>query len=361
MRRTTTTSVCAALLVAIAHPHARANAQDRAPTVTRLAEGVYAMTRPNVPDRFGDSNNLVIINDSDVVVVDANLTAGSARLVIAEIRKLTTKPVRYVITTHWHDDHHIGNEAFAAAYPGVDFIAHANTRTDVDSQVIATNAQTVAGMQAQLKQYEGVLAAGKRSNGAPLTDADRARFTQLVADLRSTVGQREHAHFILPTITFTDSLVLYRGARRIELRFLGRGNTRGDIVVYLPRERVLATGDLVVSPIPYSYGSYLGDWIQTLGALQRFDATQIMPGHGDVMHDMNYVGMVRELLGAILTQMKGAVAKGMDLEAARKAIDLTALRARFTGGDKLLESAFDAFLFQPATERAFLEASGKPL
>lgn len=336
-------------------------AQDRPPTVTKLAEGVYAVTRPNTPDRPGDSNDLLIVNDSDVVVVDANLTAGSARLVLAALKQITSKPVRYVVNTHWHDDHHAGNEVFAAAYPRVEFVAHVNTRIDMLAESIAKAGENLETMRAQLAGVEKALQAGRRSNGAALTDDDRARFTQLVADFRSTIEQRSRSRYVAPSLTFTDRLVLQRGARTIELRYLGRGNTRGDVVVWLPNERVLATGDLVVHPVPYAYGSYIGDWVETLRALEAFGATTIMPGHGDVLHDMRYVSLVRATLASLLAQTKAAVAKGLSLDEARATIQLDSLRREFTHGDAKLDGAFGAFFVVPATERAYLEASGKPL
>src|SRR5689334_12057209 len=96
--------------------------------IVKLSDGVYAAIRTEPPGLTVNGNSVFIINDDDVVVVDTTLTPGTAREIIAEIKKLTHKPVKYVINTHWHDDHIMGNAAYREAFPGVEFIAHTATR-----------------------------------------------------------------------------------------------------------------------------------------------------------------------------------------------------------------------------------------
>src|SRR5688500_3352045 len=108
-------------------PPSLADAQLAPYRVRELAPGVHAVVREMVPRGISDSNVLIIINDTDVVVVDANIFPASAREMIAEVRKLTTKPVRYLVNTHWHSDHHYGNHAWQLAFPGVEIVQHDNT------------------------------------------------------------------------------------------------------------------------------------------------------------------------------------------------------------------------------------------
>ena len=133
---------------------------------------------------------------------------------------------------------------------------------------------------------------------------------------------------------------------------LGRGNTRGDLVVYLPRERVLVTGDLVVNPVPFSFGSYLGEWIETLKKLRAIEADVIVTGHGPVQRDKAYIETVGSLLESTLAQAREAVRKGLSLEETRKAVNLDAFRQRLAGDDPARRRAFDAFFVTPAVERA---------
>ena len=124
--------------------------------MVRVADGVYAAIRKEPPGLTVNGNSVFIINDDDVIVVDSTLTPGTAREEIAALRKLTTRPVRYVINTHWHDDHILSNQAHREAYPGVEFNAHANTRdylptTGLNNRRLAMSAQGYPGFIAALR------------------------------------------------------------------------------------------------------------------------------------------------------------------------------------------------------------------
>lgn len=97
--------------------------------VEKVADGVYAALRREAPGLAFDSNSIWIVNDEDVVVVDTNVAPSSARDVIAAMKKITNKPVTYVVNTHWHDDHHTGNVAYRDAFPGVKFVGQSRTAT----------------------------------------------------------------------------------------------------------------------------------------------------------------------------------------------------------------------------------------
>src|SRR5262245_19853839 len=102
--------------------------------VQRVADGVYALIRKEPLGLWFEANNVFIVNDDDVVVVDANISVASTKETVAALRKLTPKPVRYVINTHWHEDHIIGNQVWREAFPGVDFIGHASALKDFRSE-----------------------------------------------------------------------------------------------------------------------------------------------------------------------------------------------------------------------------------
>src|SRR5437868_6522498 len=103
-------------------------------SVQKLAEGVYAVIREKPPGFMVDANNVFIINDEDVIVVDSNGAPAITKEVLAALRKLTNKPVKYVINTHWHDDHIRGNQVYRDAFPGVEFIGHQTMREYLPAQ-----------------------------------------------------------------------------------------------------------------------------------------------------------------------------------------------------------------------------------
>jgi cyclase len=330
---------------------------------TEVAPGVHAFVFDNALGDQGsvDGTAVVIINEDDVVVVDAQWSPTTARRVIAEIKRLTPNPVRYVINTHWHGDHWFGNQAYREAFPGVEFIAHRNTLIDAQEKELSGFAEfRNKGLPDLISQYEGALKRSvRRLDGKPYTAADSALMMKSIAAFKWALAAQAETNPLLPTLTITDSLILTRGDREIVIRHLGRGNTRGDLSVWLPKERVLVMGDLLVNPAPYSFFSYLGEWRNTLGMLRTLPATTVIPGHGPVQRDWTYFDLFRELLHTTLQQAKDAVAKGLDLEATRKAVDLTQMRERFSKGDPAVARAFDSFFITPAVERAWLEARGE--
>ena len=360
-----TPSTVAASIAAIASTLALAPslmAQAVSISMRQLAPGVHAaMADPR--GLISDSNVLIIINDADVVVVDSNILPQSARWVVAEIRKLTPLPVRYVVNTHWHSDHHYGNAVYRDAYPGVEFIQHPFTREQLIARDMPALKKNVEVEYPRIiASYDRALADGKLADGREVTPERRVRINELLRIYRAFVTEMAVSPVIPGTLLVQDSLVIQRGERRIIVKFLGRGNTAGDLVVHLPMERIVATGDLVVSPAPFGYYSHYSEWPATLRALKQIDAATVIPGHGPMLTDWSYVDQLIELTGSVWTQVKAAVAAGADLEATRKRVDLTAFRDRFVGTDERMRGSFDANFIAPAVEAAFLElTTGTPL
>ncbi len=349
------------VIVLVVAPSALVAQQARDFEMHRIADGVYTFIQKDPLASPVDGNTTVIVTDRDVVVVDTRITPGSANEVIKEIRKLTPKPVRYVINTHWHSDHHYGNDTFRRAYPGVEFIAHAFTladmlKQDTDSMLRRNVDSMYPRMTAERRRY---LATGMDADATPLSRDARASYVQELSLLEYFAREFKHLRIVPPTLTIRDRLRLERGNRVIDVRYLGRANTRGDLVVHLPRDRIVITGDIVVAPVPFSFGSYLGDWSVTLDSLASLEADIIVPGHGPIQRDRSYLRRLQALLRTTSLQARQAVAEGKNLESMRASLKLDSLRKEFTGGQPVLDRIFQQVFVTPASERAFLEARGE--
>lgn len=328
--------------------------------VRKLAEGVYAFLWRDPAQSPVEGNSLFIINQQDVVVVDAGLLPSSARLMARELRKLTRRPVRYVVNTHWHDDHTNGNMVYRELWPGVEFIAHRDTRSDLFEGTLNVRDQDLSRMEADAERYARWVREDRDDDGKPLTETRRQRAKELAELLRSLLPEFRTIRNTPPDLSIEDHLVLYRGERTIELRWLGRGNTRGDLVVFLARERIAAIGDLLVWPTPFAFGSYYEEWIGTLARLDSLPAELLVPGHGPVHRDRDYLRQVQGLLGALVDQVKAAVAEGASLEETQRRVTLSDWRSKFAGDDPRLQSSFDRNFLAPAVERAWRQARGEP-
>ncbi len=309
-------------------------------TVSKLAEGVYEIRHPDAPDGFPQGNTTVVIGKRDVLVVDSCLLPSSARQDIEQIHKWTNLPVTYLVNTHWHFDHTMGNATYAEAFPAIQIVASRMTQ-----QIIADfNPGALARYPSRAERFKKVLDSGKGPDGRPLSDADRKDYEHSIAGLVPVVEEFKSAHQLVPNVAFDHELDVDLGDRPVQIKFLGRGNTAGDTVIFLPHDKIIATGDLLDHPVPYAFGGFPVDLVNTLHGLAALDATTIVPGHGDVMHDKKYIEQVIAWLTAVNAEVEKAVNDGKTLEETQdqvpKAMESQGWKQKFAG-----ESSDDAEFF----------------
>ena len=329
--------------------------------MVKVADGVYAAIRTEPPGLTVNGNSVFIINDDDVVVVDTTLTPGTAKEELASLRKLTSKPVRYVINTHWHDDHLMGNQVYRDAFPGVEFIAHAATReylptTGLSNRKGAMSDQGYPGFIAFLKKQ---LQENQSVFGGPMDDEERVTYASDIKIAERYMAENPGVEIVLPTITLTDRLTLHRGNRVIDVRYLGRGHTSGDLVVHLPKEGILISGDLVIWPVPYvgNPQSHPGEWGATLEKLMSLNATTVVPGHGPVLHDNTYIKLMTRLFASMKQQVEAAVARGETLEQTRRSVNLDEFQKLFAGESRMRRNIFSNYVKGAGLAAAYSDAT----
>jgi cyclase len=331
--------------------------------VVKVAEGVYACVRTEPPGLTVNGNTVFIINEDDVVVVDTTLTPGTAKETIQALKKLTSKPVKYVINTHWHDDHIMGNVAYREAFPGVEFIAHANTRAYLPSTGLNNRKQALSdqGYPAFINALKSRLQKNESVFGGPMSVEERTTYASDVTIAERYMAENLTAEVILPTTTLEDRLTLRRGSRTIDILYLGRGHTSGDIVVFLPKEMIAISGDLVIWPVPYigSPQSHPGDWSVTLGKLLALKPKAIVPGHGPVLRDDAYVNSMIQLLASIDEQVKASFNRGETAEQAHKSVKLDDFEKLFAGDSRMRRLIFRNYVAGAGVEAAYLDAAKK--
>ncbi len=350
-----------ALMVAAAAPAALGQAGNF--EMVKLAEGVYVARRTEPPGLTTNANSVFIINEADVIVVDATLTPGTAREELAALRRLTDKPVRYVVNTHWHDDHVMGNAAYREAFPGADFIAHEATREYLPTAGLKNRqaAMSPGGYPGFIDALKRRLEKNESVTGGPLDEEERAVIASDIRIGERYMAENPSAAVVLPTVTLRERLTLHRGARRIDILHLGRGHTGGDLVVHLPAEGNLVAGDLVIHPVPYvgNPQSHPGDWGETLEKLLALRHTVIVPGHGPVLRDDSYVRLMARLFASMRQQVAAAAARGETLEQVRKSVNLDELRKLFVGDSRVRRDIFDSYVLGAGLAAAYADATAK--
>jgi glyoxylase-like metal-dependent hydrolase (beta-lactamase superfamily II) len=320
-----------------------------------LAEGVWVGQRPD-PMRYPVvANSLIVIGDDGVLIFDGGGFPSQGEQVLAKVKALTALPVRYVVISHWHGDHNRGIFPILDAFPKAEIVGHNFTRAAMLGAPMqrihkAEQAGDVKDTGDAVKQS---LAEDKFIDGSPLKDGERPFFECFVLDAVSHQAEVMRMRITPPTRTFETEMTIRLGRRVIELRHFGPANTKGDAVMILPAERIVAAGDIAVAPIPYGFGSYPASWAKALKAIKATGYKILVPGHGAVQTDTRYVDLLIEALDSVTRQVDGAVSEGKTLAEIAKLVDLSAVEQRFTKGDPILTRFFDFYFKNPTVSAAY--------
>ncbi|MCF6315050.1 MAG: MBL fold metallo-hydrolase [Marinosulfonomonas sp.] len=221
---------------------------EKKTSFVEIGDGLWAFTAE------GDPNSGVIIGDKSVMVIEAQATPRLANKVIEEIRKVTDKPISHLVLTHYHAVRVLGASAYGAP------------------EIIMSDAARAMVVERGQEDW----------------DSEFQRFPRLF------VGHESIPGLTYPTTTFSDSMTVYLGNRRVDIMHLGRAHTAGDAVVWVPDAEVMYTGDIVeYHSACYCGDGHFADWGETLENIAMFDPVSIAPGRGDAL-----VG--REMVAAAL-------------------------------------------------------------
>jgi cyclase len=327
-------------------------------TGRKVAEGVYLFTTTPYADVGLSGNSVAILSDDGVLVFDSSATPETAATVLAEIRKLTDKPVRYLVNSHWHWDHWGGNQIYQAAFPSLQIITHEKTRELMLTVEPRWNAK---GLKEDLPQFldgfEKQIAAAKAKNAPP--ERIKAAEERLAAD-RNFLAQKQSLRKTYPNVTFSESMTILMGGREIQVLH-AQAITTGDTYLYLPKEKVLITGDILLSPYPFAIGgTYPAEWLKTLEKFAALEPNVIILGHGDPETNTNFLRGNIALFQQLIQQVKAAKAKGMTAEQTTEALDKQSadLVAKIGIADPDTAAAVKDYLLDVFVKRAYRELDG---
>jgi cyclase len=319
-----------------------------APEKIEVAAGIYLFVSKPYGDVGLDGNSIAILSNDGVLVFDSNGTPASSAAVLAEIQKLTAKPVKYVVNSHWHWDHWYGTETYTHAFPDVKVVAHEKTRSMMAGPAIEFNRR---GVESDLPGYVASLEKAVAAKPAlqPLLDEDRF-----------FLEQKKNAHLVLPSVTFTDRVSLRLGDRTIEVLHGDRAVTPGDAFLYLPAEKIVITGDLLVNPVSFALSCYPTGWLRTLETIDALDATLLVRGHGGPLHDKILLRATMDVMRELLKEGRDAKARGLDPAQAREEAfpRLHDLMVSTTKDDPKANEQFRTYLVDWYLHRVYDELNG---
>jgi len=252
-----------------------ADLEEKKVSFSRLSDHAYAYTAE------GDPNTGIVIGDDAVMVIDTQATPVMAQDVIRRIRDVSDKPIKYVVLSHYHAVRVLG----ASAYKPQQIIASQDT-------------------------YDLIVERGEQDKASEI-----GRFPRLFQSVESVP-----AGLTWPTLTFTGRMTLWLGKLEVQILQIGRGHTKGDTVVWLPKDKVLFSGDLVeFDATPYAGDAYFQDWPQTLDNLAALKPEKLVPGRGAALSGAAQVkaGLegTRAFVSELYASVKAGAAAGRDLRA----------------------------------------------
>ncbi len=329
-----------------------------APVRQQIAEGIYLFRTAPYGEVGLDGNSIAIIGSDGVLVFDTNGTPSAAAAVLAQIKSLTSQPVRHVVNSHWHWDHWYGTEVYTKAFPDVRVIAHEKTKLMMAGPALDFNKpgleQQLPGYLAQLEQRIA------KAEAATPPPANLAPLKQALADGRFFLDQKNSVRHTLPNQTYTGRLTLRVGGREIQVLHHDRAITPGDSFLYLPKERIVIAGDLLINPVTYALSSYPTGWIKTLEYIDSLDASIIVPGHGEPLRDEQLLKATIAVLKELQKRGADAKARGLDPDAARAEImpQIKDLMVPITGDQPSVNRAFEIQLVDWFLHRVYDELNG---
>jgi cyclase len=272
----------------------------------KVADGIYgAIAKPTA---MLNCNGAVIVNRDHALVVDTHSKPSAAKALIRQIRdEITQLPVRYVVDSHLHADHAMGNEAYPEAFGGgVEIISSVKTREWLEKLGMARLKESLDYVPKQVADLRRKLETNN-------DESERAILRAHIEGFEEYKKEMTPPRVTLPSMTFERRLVIHRAGREVHLLFLGRAHTAGDVVAFVPSERVIATGDLMHGLLPYMGDGFPDEWPATLKALEALEFDRVIPGHGSIQEGKSVLSQFRGYVEEITERVSRGVERGQAL------------------------------------------------
>lgn len=335
-----------------------ANAQlvkDSAWSIRQVTPNVYVFETIGTLNDIVHGNCTVIDGGSELMIVDNFNDLYLTAKALDEIKRRSNKPIKYIVNTHWHYDHVMGNYLMKQRFPSAMIIAHNFTARELSNRVEGYVKNLPGRLIRGIGRYDTAIQTGKANDSVFLSEYERAvRYPRSIKQYKTHLGHMNDDYRYIPVdLSFTDSMKILLGNEEVILSQPGSANTKGDIIVYLPSQKILLTGDIVVYPIPYAFGADQFAWIDVLQRLKDMDVSIYIPGHGNTLYNKNYIQTLVDVFSELNKQAGSAMNRGLNAEQAKKEIKLPEWEQKMAGNDEERKWAFHNYFVQPAIQSIY--------
>ncbi|NVJ62476.1 MAG: MBL fold metallo-hydrolase [Gammaproteobacteria bacterium] len=317
---------------------------------TKVNNKITVALKPD-QHRFIDSNITVIESEKFLIIVDAYDNLQNAHALIDDINQKWEKPVKYIINTHWHSDHILANQLYQDRFDGEQiFIAHSSFK-----QTLSSKAQIQ--LNEKREQWATAINNAKqklKQDNPPENLAERIKKTELALNELNSIK------IVTPDIFVSDKYEIEDASFPIDVMYSGLAHTEGDLIVWLPLQKVLISGDLF-DEISFGGHGFISEWQEALNRINKLPFETVIPGHGRIQRDNQALVNLIKLLQDANNQAEIAIKKGWDKTTFMESLDLTKYYTPLSDSDELTQRASRKFLPE-FFERAYdlLEQKNKP-
>jgi cyclase len=292
----------------------------------KVANGIYfAHARPQA---LLNCNAAIFVRSKDVVVVDAHSKPSAAASLIRQIKgEITEKPVRYVVNTHFHWDHTQGDHAYRLTGEKVDFIASSATKQLMSDLAVA---RMKASVEAVPQQIDALRDRAARSTSA----SEKAFCADQIAQMKAYETELNDYTLELPTITFDTSYLLRDPEFDLHIDFHGQSHTAGDVFVFCPQQRAMATGDAIHGFLPNIADGFPRAWPGTIDTVGRADFRYLMGGHGPLQTDRTVMTSQRNYIEELTVKVAEGKKAGLSLAEMQHRFTVASLKSLQSNGYK---------------------------
>jgi len=293
-------------------------------TIEKVADGVFAALAK--PQALTNSNAAILVLDRDVLVVDAHSKPSAAAALLAQIKKeVTEKPVRYLVNSHFHWDHTQGDIAYTKANSNVEIIASNATK-----QLMMTLQRD--RLKESLDSVPGLIDAVRSRLSRATTAQEREWCNDQLRQLTGYQQEMKDYPLELPTVTFDKTHLIKDRSGELQLAFNGKAHTAGDIQVFSPSKKVVASGDAIIGFLPNLNDGFPRPWPKTIDSVGVWKFDHVIAGHGPVQHGRARMSQFRTYIEDLTARIERAKKAGTPVAELQKTITPASLMTLQSGG-----------------------------
>ncbi len=317
------------------------SAQSKYLETIKVTDSIYVF-KPKIDWVHG--NGTAVIGPDGVFFIDTYLQTNYAEEAIRLLGQITKLPVKFVLNTHFHNDHVMGNYIFKRTFPGCQIIAHDSTYKYMNGKIKVDISTEMKDNDDGIAQVEQELKDGKTSKGVMLTSSMKGFWEWQLREGKEYKESYKGNQFVNADITFSKGLNFHWGGQTIQLIYMSdNGHSPGDVIAWVPEKRILIAGDLVVGPTPYATHDNVPGMVKAIQKIIDMDPSIIIPGHGPIEYDLEYVKLVKDAFNGYIDEAEKDIENKIPVKDAMKNAALPDLDKRFTGDDDVKKWAYESF------------------